>query len=83
MNRANSLRDEYRFHGREAHRQLLLRAVRRHRGQLTAVAWDLGVSVRNLRRHLLWAKLWPEVEAAKRLPPLVGSDPLALALQKL
>ena len=83
MNRANSLRDEYRFNGIDSYKQLLIRAVRRHRGQLTAVAWDLNVSVRNLRRHLLWAGLWDEVEAAKKLPPLVGSDPLALALQKL
>lgn len=83
MNRANALRDEYRFNGPEAHKALLTRVVKRNHGNLQAAAWDLGVSDRNLRRHLLWAKLWPVVLEARKQSPRAGSDLLARALEKL
>lgn len=83
MNRSNCLRDAIRFHGLAAHRELLVRVIRRHRGNLMAIGWDLNVSHRNVRRHILWCRLWHEVIAARASAPLAGSDLLARALERL
>lgn len=83
MNRSNCLKDALRLHGLERHRELLVRAIRRQYGNLTAIAWDLDISSRNLRRHILWARLWPEVLAARASKLRSGSDLIARALEAL
>lgn len=83
MFRPNCLLDLIEREGIEAHHAFLARVVRRHRGNLVAIGWDLNVSHRTVRRHVLWAGLWGEVAAARALPPRAGSDLLARALEKL
>ncbi len=77
------MNNEIRFNGLASHRELLTRVIQRQRGNMTAIGWDLNVSSRNVRRHIIWAGLWPEVERARQAPKLIGSDLLARALEKL
>ncbi len=83
MNRRTCLRNTLRDHGFEAYREMLLRAIQRKRGHITRTAFELGVSRRHLYRALMFANLWPEVEAARRLPPSRPADPIARALMEL
>lgn len=82
MNRITALKTTLRVEGFIAYRELLLTVVKRKRGDITRAAFELGVSRRHLYRCLLFANLWPEVEAARKLPEIV-SDPLARALLEL
>lgn len=70
MNRVTALNRTLKEQGYEAYRQLLLRAVRRKRGDIQRTAFDLGVSRRHLYRALVFAGLWEEVVAARASRPV-------------
>lgn len=81
MNTKTILKTTLRFEGKQACATMLTRAVVRQRGDLDRIAWEFDISVRHTYRWLMFLGLWPEVEAARKLPP--RSAPLARALQEL
>jgi hypothetical protein len=81
LNTRTILKTTLREQGKPACVDMLRRVTVRHRGDMDQMAWDLGITPRHLYRWLSFCRLWPEVLAARQLPP--RSELLARALQEL
>lgn len=83
MNRRTCLKNTLRVEGFPAYRELLRAVVVRKRGDITRIAFELGMSRRHMYRCLMFANLWDDVVAARALPHHTQADPLARALAEL
>jgi hypothetical protein len=81
VNTRTILKSTLRAEGKPACVALLRRTIARQRGDMDRMAWELSVTPRHLYRWLSFCRLWPEVIAARQLPP--RSTHLARALQEL